>query len=434
MTAETIDLRQLGERIRRLRLERGLSQEEVARPAFTAPYISHLEHGKRRPSHEALTHIAERLGMTYEQLVTGRDPHADLRLEIEIQSAIAQIHAGDPRSALGRLEKARAEADKTRNPRALLRADEGLGAALYRLGETDRALGCFKRADEAAANSSAEERTSARVGWARCLFHLGEVREALHLLESHLAELRKADPPDPTSLLQVYAALIPPYFATGLMAKAKDVANLGWQLAPEVPDLDQRACLYVNRAGLLLTQGEPREALASLALAEDLFKQLGWHGEAVKVALARSHALIENGELESAERLVREVLDESTGAVTMSDRAQALVHLSQLRRSAGDAKEGLLLATDVIELAGDSLPTLAAEAQREAGLSASALGDYTGALAFWRKALEQFRQVDMKEDIAKTARLIGDFLMEDGDAAEAAAAYRQGLAAMGELR
>jgi len=433
MAVKQSDVIRLGRRIRTLRVKLGLSQEDLAEPAYTAAYISHIEHGKRRASQQALTYLADKLGMTYEQLTTGRDPHDDLRLEIEIQSAIAQIHAGDAESALTRLETARAQATRTQNRRAVLRTDEGLGMALYRLGETDRALGVFKRADEAS-EFSPEERTGARVGWARCLFLLGDVREALHILESHLAELRRSESPDPSSLLQVYAALIPPYFALGLLDKAKDVAKLGWGLAPDVPDLDQRACLYVNRAGLLLTQGQPRDALASLSLAEDLFKQLGWHGEAVKVALARSHALIENEEFDSAERLLREVLEESPAAVTRSDRAQALVHLAQLRRLAGDPEEGLTLAKEVIKLAGKALPTMVAEASREAGLCASDVDDDADALTYWRKALELFRDVDMKEDIAMTARLIGDLLMQGGDAEGAAAAYREGLAAMGELR
>lgn len=434
MTIETINLHRLGKRIRRLRLEKGLSQEEVAQPAFTAAYMSHVEHGKRRPSQGALTHIAEQLGVTLEQLLSGRDPNEDLRLEIEIQAAIADLHGGDAAGAQGRLEEALAEAEKAKHERAALRAQEGLGQALYRLREYDRALGVFRRAAERSAHLADSERTTSIVGCSRCLFHLGKVRDALHLLESHKIELFRADPPDPTALLQVNAALIPPYFASGLLEQAQQVAREGWELAPVVPDLEHRACLYVNRAGLLLTRGEPREALASLSLAEDLFRQLGWHAEAVKVLLARAYALAERGDLAAAETLFRQVLEDPDMKPTDSERGQALVHLAQVRRRLGDPRDGLELARQVVKLAGSQLKYIAAEANREAALCLQDMQDPEAALRQSRKALKLFQEVENKEDIAKTARFIGDLLMKTGDTKKAAAAYREGLAAMAELR
>src|SRR6187549_743484 len=90
----TLETGGLGERIKRLRLERGLSQSELVWPNYTAAYLSHLEHGKRSPSDEVLTYIAERLDITVDYLVTGRDPNLDLRLQIEVDKAIAEMHSG----------------------------------------------------------------------------------------------------------------------------------------------------------------------------------------------------------------------------------------------------------------------------------------------------------------------------------------------------
>lgn len=434
MTVETVNLRQLGKRIRRLRLEQGLSQEDVAQPAFTAAYMSHVEHGKRRPSYAALSHIADKLGVTVEQLLSGRDPHEDLRLEIEIQGAVADIHRGDATGAKGRLQSAREEAEKVGHLRAILRADEGLGLALYKLGQVDRALRVYKHAAETSAAAPPEERTSVLVGWARCLFQNGETPEALHLLESHLQDLRKTEPPDPTSLLQVYAALIPPYCEAGLIGKAMDVASLGWKLAPQVGDPEGRGCLYVNRAGLLLTRGEPREAMASLALAEDQFRQLGWHSDMVKVAIMRGLVLIEGNDYSSAENLLRGLLSEHAGSVSQTDRVQAMTHLARALRLQGRADEALRLAREAAGESANDIPAVTAYAAREAGSAAAALQDDSSALRFWRKALKLFQELEDKEGVAKTSRLIGDLLMKKGEAKKAAAAYREGLEAMGELR
>src|SRR5213594_3649782 len=66
--AETI-----GERLLRLRRERGLSQRQLASPDFTAAYISRIEAGARQPSVRALRKFAARLGVSAEYLETGSE-------------------------------------------------------------------------------------------------------------------------------------------------------------------------------------------------------------------------------------------------------------------------------------------------------------------------------------------------------------------------
>src|SRR5439155_23863534 len=63
----------LGQRLRRLRYERGLSQRELASPGVSYAYISRIEAGARRPSVKALRQLAPKLGVSVEYLETGRD-------------------------------------------------------------------------------------------------------------------------------------------------------------------------------------------------------------------------------------------------------------------------------------------------------------------------------------------------------------------------
>ena len=64
-------LETVGERLRRLRLERGLSQRDLSRPGVSYAYISRIEAGARRPSVKALRMLAQKLGVTAEYLETG---------------------------------------------------------------------------------------------------------------------------------------------------------------------------------------------------------------------------------------------------------------------------------------------------------------------------------------------------------------------------
>ena len=65
----------LGQRLRRLRTERGLSQEELARKAGIAAraQISSFEGGTRNPGPEALQSLANVLGVSLTYLISGTD-------------------------------------------------------------------------------------------------------------------------------------------------------------------------------------------------------------------------------------------------------------------------------------------------------------------------------------------------------------------------
>jgi transcriptional regulator with XRE-family HTH domain len=62
----------IAERLRRLRTERGMSQRDLSSPRVSYAYISRIEAGARTPSVKAMRLLAQKLGVTVEQLETGR--------------------------------------------------------------------------------------------------------------------------------------------------------------------------------------------------------------------------------------------------------------------------------------------------------------------------------------------------------------------------
>ena len=62
----------VGARLKRLRLERGLSQRQLSAPGVSYAYISRIEAGARVPSVKALRQLARKLGVTVEHLETGQ--------------------------------------------------------------------------------------------------------------------------------------------------------------------------------------------------------------------------------------------------------------------------------------------------------------------------------------------------------------------------
>src|SRR6478672_4668616 len=94
----------VGERLRRLRLERGLSQRDLSSPGVSYAYISRIEAGARRPSVKALRTLAAKLGVTAEYLETGSGIDAfearelrladlELRQRLEGEAPVEELRA-----------------------------------------------------------------------------------------------------------------------------------------------------------------------------------------------------------------------------------------------------------------------------------------------------------------------------------------------------
>jgi transcriptional regulator with XRE-family HTH domain len=68
-------MNKIGKRIKKLRLEKGLSQRELASEGVTYAYISRIEAGTRNPSLKALIKLAPKLDTTALYLLTGMTGH-----------------------------------------------------------------------------------------------------------------------------------------------------------------------------------------------------------------------------------------------------------------------------------------------------------------------------------------------------------------------
>jgi len=92
----------LGERIHRLRLERGMSMAKVGQGDFSRAFVSQVEKGRANPSIRVLKVIAQRLGTQAQYLIDGTLPVLDR--EIALERARLALCRGEFEASLAELE------------------------------------------------------------------------------------------------------------------------------------------------------------------------------------------------------------------------------------------------------------------------------------------------------------------------------------------
>src|SRR5690349_8143741 len=94
----------MGDRIRKRRMERGMSLAKVAGGDFSRAYLHQVELGKTQPSTRILRVVADRLGSRVEYLLDGSMPTLDR--EIALERARIALLQGRARDAVADLESA----------------------------------------------------------------------------------------------------------------------------------------------------------------------------------------------------------------------------------------------------------------------------------------------------------------------------------------
>ncbi|MER7877819.1 helix-turn-helix domain-containing protein [Streptomyces solisilvae] len=482
---------ELGRRVLRLRTERGFTQRQLAEPAYTAAYVSTLEAGKVRPSEAALRHLADRLGVSYEELTTGRSPRDATRLRAALTDARRALATGAAEDATGLFEEVRDEAERLGFAEERSAALLGLGDCALETGELTLARDHFEDVERLLAGEPLPRRIPAIRG--RAVAHLlaGELRYSCYLLESAIDELNASGLHDPYALLLLYTAAIAPYMDMGAHARAVRAAELALALAPSVDDPGLIARMHRGVARTLIAEGRTAEADASLAKAQELYEQLRIHTDLAHCHWMRGYVHAQDGNLERAERELRTARDMLASKRAALFTVQVEVELADVLRRRGRTAEAeaLLLpllarspAPEPVDAPGPvetpepatapgaapepaTTPGAAPEpatapgaapgpmaapggpgatadeagltaergavhaggAHRLLGLIADERGDVEAAEEHYCAALSLLERTGAAGDLADLCRLLGDLLRREGRLEAAMDAYRTGL-------
>ena len=262
----------VGARLKRLRIQRGLSQRDLSSPGVSYAYISRIEAGARTPSVKALRKLSQKLGVSVEYLETGRDIREVDDRELKLSDAELQLRLeSDTGAAEKLLEEVLAEASSAGDRTSAGRAAIGLGLAAANRGNH---LDAVERLEAALEYERVppQLRPDVYSQLGRSYAALGAADRAARLFEQCLAEVAEATPEDVT--LQVRYATYLSYALSdaGDYVRAVDVVRDALSRAGESVDGYSRVRLYWSLARVAAIEGRSAEALTQIRRAMALLE------------------------------------------------------------------------------------------------------------------------------------------------------------------
>ncbi|MFB7931648.1 helix-turn-helix domain-containing protein [Streptomyces sp. NPDC056039] len=418
----------IGRRVQRLRVERGLTQRQLAEPVYTPAYISTLESGRVRPSDEALRHLSERLGVAFDELATGRSARLVTELRLRLTEAQRTLAVGEAEAAAEQYAELLVEAETHGLAAEQAAALLGLGECAVETGELVAGREHFERAEACLAGAPLPARVPALRGRAVAHYLAGELRYAVYLLESALDELNRGGLHDPDALLLLYASVIGPYMDMGAHARAAQAAEFALALAPQSGDPALVARMHRSVARTLVAEGRLAEADASLAKAAELYRGLQIRTELANCHWMRGYVYAQDGQLERAEAELREALGMLTAKRAALYSSQVAVELADVLHRRDKSDEAAALLHGVLDdLSPERGAVHSAAAHRLLGIIAEDARRTEDAEEHYVRALSLLERAGAAGDLADLCRLLGDLLRRTGRVEAALDAYRTGL-------
>lgn len=404
VTEETV-----GERIRRLRLARGLSQRDVSGPGVSYAYISRIENGSRQPSLRALRFLAGKLGVEPEYLETGAAVPAEKERELRLADAELELRMGDDLERAEELLYGLLAEDVPDGLGVRIRAT--LGALLARRGANAEAIRQLE-AVIASGGVRPETRPDVYETLSRAYLATNAPIMAIKLLEGAIATVDEDDR-YLTQQIRLRSFLATAFSALGALARAKEILDEATRRAERLGGFGERVSVHWERARLYWMEGDGEAALAAIAyaraladIAEDTLQIARAHLFSAQILNYEGRAEEAGPHLERAERLLKFGDDAVDVGVLRAEQAKREAKLGHGQRALALARQASELLSEHVRHAPNAWHALAQ--------AYAALGDLDAADAEFRRAVDALRErgqwreaVYIAQDWAAALRAVG---------------------------
>jgi tetratricopeptide (TPR) repeat protein len=404
----------IGQRLRRLRLERGFSQRELAAPGISYAYISRIEGGARRPSVKALRMLARKLGVSADYLETGSEIRDTDQRELQISDAELELRlAENATNAEKRLERLYEEAVTAGDAMGASRANIALGLAAAAAGRNAEAIERLESGLELSPLSpGVRPDVFATLGHAYSAS--GYPDRAVDVFERCLDELKELEPEDLSAQVRFTTYLSYALTDLGDLSRAQSVLDEALARAEGMTDAYSRVRLYWSLARLNDVRGRPataldcvRRAMALLEVTEDTLHLARAHLLCADILMSQDRAEAAGRHLDLAEELFGPHPQAEDRANLYRDQARHSVRL-------GRGEEAVERAKAALEAAGEEYPHERANALWALADGMALTGDVEGGDNAFREATELLQVHGHRRDYVDAYRAWGKFLRRAG--------------------
>jgi transcriptional regulator with XRE-family HTH domain len=428
MPSEGQKTESIGERLKRLRLERGLSQRDLSEPGVSYAYISRIEAGARSPSVKALRKLSRQLGVSVDYLETGREiGDADQR-DLDLNDAELELRLGNAAEATERFRGLSDEARVAGDHVAASRASVGLGFAAAKRGNH---LEAVERLEEALEEHrvSPHSRPDVYATLGQSYSALGAADRAVRVFEAALAELAE-DVPQAVSVQIRFAALLS-YALTdaGEHARARAVVREALERAGGDEDPRNRIRLYWSLARVATHEGQLGEALRFTRRALTLLELLDDTMQVARGYLMAAGIEAREGDVEATRRHLAHA--ERLLGPDPERRDLGILRTGQSWLSAldGDAEAAVARAREALDFLGTAHGGEQGTATWALARGLTLAGEIDHADAAYERAIDLLGIHGRQHDAATAAGDRADALERAGRS-DAAAAARERAAAL----
>jgi tetratricopeptide (TPR) repeat protein len=415
----------IGVRLKRLRLERGLSQRDLSSPGVSYAYISRIEAGARTPSVKALRMLARRLQVSVEYLETGRDIRDVDERELKLADAELELRlAGNASEAERKLEELLDEAERSGDVGCVARAKIALGVVAARRGNQ---LDAVERLEAVLAEGTvaAHARPEAFAALGEAYTALGAPERAVRLFERCLADVREQSPDDAAAQVRYSTLLSDALDDAGDHDRAARTIRDAVTRADDAVDPNERSRHEWLLALAAADHGRSTQALEHVRRALALLDVTDQAAQLARAQLAAAAAEAADGRVaETRARLGR--AERLLGPVPEPhDLAMLNIGRARLAALEGDGERAVAWARQALEALGGFQG-------RDEGAAVWALadglalqGDTDGATETFRRAVDLLSIHGRRHDAARACRRWAEILQEAGRVDDGSAVLRR---------
>jgi transcriptional regulator with XRE-family HTH domain len=409
----------IGERLRRLRLERGLSQRELSERGVSYAYISRIEAGARRPSVKALRLLAKKLGVSADYLETGSEIRDVEERELRLADAELRIRLGsDEAEAAETLRAVLAESLTDGDAAGAGRARIALGFAAARRGDHTQAVEWLEEAlGETTASAVSRPDVYSTLG--RSYAAIGEPERAVDLFETCLQEVHERMPHDAPAHARFATDLSYALSDMGELDRAQAVLQEAVESSQELADPYTRVRLCWSFGRLAAQQDNPmlaldcfRRAVALLEATEDTIHLARTHISCAWTLITVGRADEAGPHLDAAEGLFGSNPDPLDRAYLRTEQAR---HAART----GNGAQAVRFAEEALAILGDADPGEQGSAQWALAEGLALEGEPERANDAFRLATEQLAHHGQRRAAVEALRAWAKLLRETGRSPEA---------------